>query len=346
MLDAAARTMHQVNAIAERAALVHRLSVLYRLKGRTSDSQRVILDFLDNDLANSERGSENYVKHLQLSAARNRIYQFDYDGAYAMVSAWQFPYDGMSDNEFDLLIERLLTTGRILKGCGWFREAGSCFEGYLKSDKINEQQRRRATAHLSDCYCEIDYAERHEAQESTPQLSYLSRARQLLEGAFRRSNVGDEPSYALRHLFLSLTEVDIQQGHLYHAEDRIETLLNLYSERTCGNIDDKLGHVRALIAKARISTPDEAEERWNAALRQNAAYNPAEEEVFTCGVIHLALSVTRCASKHPAQADDSFEKAANVLRTKTPRYIIPGLGTYIFDDIKRRLQEYGVRGTF
>lgn len=51
---------------------------------------------------------------------------------------------------------------------------------------------------------------------------------------------------------------------------------------------DQLGHLRALIAFARLSPgPEEARKIWEDILMWNRFYYPSEEEVFTCGVVYL-----------------------------------------------------------
>ena len=343
IVDAATRAVRKVTSIPDRAALVQRLSVLYRHKGHILKSQRIITDFLNHDVVESELGAENYVQRLQLSAARNKIYQFDYDGAYQMISTWSLPKDGTSDLDLRLRSERLLTTARILRGCGQFHEALECFEGYLKSAVSTEEQRSRAIAHLSDCCCEIEYANRTELSRPLSRLPFLDHARHRLEAAMYSLNAGETPSFAHRHLWLSLIEIDIQQGRLRQAEGPIDALLDVYAERPNLGLDDKVSHIRTIIAKARVSRTGESEEWWKTALAQNAAYNPDEEEVFTCGIIHLALAAAQALNDSSANVRSRLERAIGVLQTKLPRFLIPGLGTYIFEDIKQSLAEKGIQ---
>jgi hypothetical protein len=94
--------------------------------------------------------------------------------------------------------------------------------------------------------------------------------------------------------------------------------LNIYSRVAEPDVNERVGHVRTLIARARISQLDEVERHGHAALLQDRAYNSLEEEVFTCGVIYLFMS-----SVHLEDIDESratFKKAAGrgYLQNKTP----------------------------
>lgn len=72
------------------------------------------------------------------------------------------------------------------------------------------------------------------------------------------------------------------------------------------DVDDKVGHVRALISRARISQLSDAEDNWTAALIQNRAHNPEEEKIFTCGVIYMFISLTRFRRGNGNGSQDMF----------------------------------------
>ena len=145
-------------------------------------------------------------------------------------------------------------------------------------------------------------------------------------------------SKGLRRLILSLIEIEIRQSRFARAKCLTGELLDSYSQIVEPDVNDKVGHVRTLIARARVSQLCEAEEQWNAALLQNKAYNPFEEEVFTCGVIYLFISFVRFQLDDVDGSRDYFKKASDVISTKRPQVLMPGMGTYLFDSVRSDLQ--------
>jgi hypothetical protein len=134
-----------------------------------------------------------------------------------------------------------------------------------------------------------------------------------------------------------LVEIEIREGHLEGANRMISELLEIYSRVTEPDINERVGHVRTLIAMARISQLDEAEGHWHAALLQNRAYNPLEEEVFTCGVIYLFMSSVRFQLEDIDGSRLTFKKAAEVVGRKRPQFLMPGVRTYLFDNVRSEL---------
>jgi hypothetical protein len=145
-------------------------------------------------------------------------------------------------------------------------------------------------------------------------------------------------SRSLRRLLLSLTEIDVRQGRFDKAACSINELLDIYGTIVEPDVDDKVGHVRTLISKARISQLHEAEDNWTAALLQNKTYNPFEEEVFTRGLIYLFISFIRFQSGHFGGSQDMFQNAVEVIRRRRPQFLMPGLGTYLFDYVISELK--------
>lgn len=134
-----------------------------------------------------------------------------------------------------------------------------------------------------------------------------------------------------RRLLLSLTEVEIWQGHSYKTDSLARELLGIYRSLREPDIIDRLGHVRALIAFARVSpTLEDATRRWNDALDWNRFYNPLEDEVPTCGVIYLFLCITWHRLGNIGSSREAFRSAMGVLKKKRPQFLIPGIGTCLF----------------
>jgi tetratricopeptide (TPR) repeat protein len=143
----------------------------------------------------------------------------------------------------------------------------------------------------------------------------------------------------LRRLLLSLTEIEIRQDRFDRAECIISELLGICSNIAEPDVNDRVGHIRTLIARSRVSQLCEAEEHWNAALLRNRAYNRVEKEVFTCGMIYLFISSVRFQLDDVDGSRGTFKKAIEVIRRKRPQFLMPNilrLQAYIF--VAPRLQ--------
>ena len=317
-----------------RAEIVHQLSVMFRSTGRISDSERLITEFFNSE----SLGSHYFLGLLHLSQANNQLYRFEFRRAREENCKWQPSSDTLSDCELRLLCDQLCTTGRILRGEGRFDEARRCFEGCLATPGLPRSKRLLVISHLSDVYCELDYIQRNNACQLTLQSSYLNKGRNVVQQEIDCARACGKPSKGLRRLLLSLTEIEIRQGRFDMGECIVRELLGIYSKIAEPDVNDRVGHVRTLIARARVSQLCEAEEHWNAALMQNRAYNPFEEEVFTCGVIYLFISSVRFQLDDVDGSRGIFKKAIEVIRRKRPQFLMPGMGTYLFDSIRSELQ--------
>jgi tetratricopeptide (TPR) repeat protein len=321
-----------------RAEIVHQLSVMFRSRGRISDSERVITEFFSSQSLDLNRESHYFLGLLHLSQANNQAYRFEFCRAREETCKWQPSSDTLSDCELRLLCDQLCTSGRILRGEGWFNEARRCFEGCLVTPGLPRSKRLLVISHLSDVYCELDYIQQNNAYQLTLQSSYLNKGREVVQQEINCARACGKPLKGLKRLLLSLTEIEIRQYRFDRAECIISELLDIYSKIAEPDVNDRVGHVRTLIARARISQLCEAEEHWNAALLQNRAYNPFEEEVFTCGVIYLFISSARFQLDDVDGSRGTFKKAIEVIRRKRPQFLMPGMGTYLFDSIRSELQ--------
>lgn len=136
-------------------------------------------------------------------------------------------------------------------------------------------------------------------------------------------------------MLLSLIEVEIRLGNEDKGRRLLGEIIRLYNALGERDIVDRLGHVRALIASARVTANSVEEERqWTSALLWNRAYNPLEEEVFTCGVIYLFMGLARYRQGNVDGSNESLARAHQVLTTQKRRFLIPGMGTYMFDYIR------------
>ena len=321
-----------------RAKLVYHLSIMFRSRGRVSDSERMIREFFSSQRWDSNQQSSYFLGLLNLSQASNQVYRFEFGRAREETCRWQPSSDTLSNCELRLLCDQLGTTGRILRGEGRFEEARLCFEGYLTTPGLPSSKRYLIISHLSDVYCELDFIEQKNAYQLALQSAYLEKGRKLVQPEIDCARACGKPSKDLRRLLLSLLEIEIRQDCFDRAKCIISELVGIYGKVAEPDIDDKVGHVRTLIATARVSQLCEAEEHWNAALLQNRAYNPFEEEVFTCGVIWLFVSFVRFQLDDVGGSRSTFKKALEVIRRKKPQFLMPGVGTYLFDSVESDLR--------
>ena len=321
-----------------RAEVAHQLSVMFRSRGRISDSERVITKFFKSHDLDSNHESYYFLGLLHLSQANNKAYRFDFCKAREETCKWRPSSDILSDGELRLLCDQLCITGRTLRGEGRFDEARLCFEGCLTTPGLLRSKRPLVASHLSDIYCEIDYIQRNNACQLTPQSEYLTKGRELVQREIDCARECNKPSKGLRRLLLSLVEIQIRRDRFDRAKCIIFELLEIYGKIAEPDITDRVGHVRTLIARARVSQLCEAKEHWNAALLQNKTYNPVEEEVFTCGVIYLFLSFVHFQLDDVDGSRGTFEKASEVICRKRPQFLMPGMGTYLFNSIRSELR--------
>ncbi|PIA82971.1 hypothetical protein CB0940_12201 [Cercospora beticola] len=161
----------------------------------------------------------------------------------------------------------------------------------------------------------------------------------MIELEINRQKENSRYSRTFRRLSLSLAEIEIRQNHFDKAKALLDDILILYDTLAEPDVDDKVGHVRALISRARISSFPEAEGYWTTALLQNEIYNPGEEEVFTCGVIYLFIAFIRVKCGDWSGSQGMLKKAIEVIRARRPQFLIPGLGTYLFDYVRSELED-------
>ena len=338
LLTMAARIQPELPKPDVRAEVVYQLSVTFRSRGRILDSERIINDFLSSRSLELNQELRDVLGLLHFSQANNQVYRFEFLKAREEACKWHASSDNLLESELRLLWNQICCNGRILRGEGRFEEARLCFEGCLATPGLSRPKQLLIISHLSDLYCELDYMQRKNVQQLTLQLTWLGKGREIVQREVDSVRVLEKPSKGLRRLLLSLIEIEIRQGHLDRAECLINELLDIYSRIAEPDINDRVGHVRTLIARARISHLCEAEKHWNAALRQNRVYNPLEEEVFTCGVIHLFISFTLFQFGDVDGSRCIFKKATEVICKKRPQFLMPGIGTYLFDFVRSELQ--------
>ncbi|KAI3338715.1 hypothetical protein F4824DRAFT_488434 [Ustulina deusta] len=299
--------------------LVHRKSVALRLQGNVHGSRNVIRAFLSS--SGSQDLPDENLAALHFSQATNLSYCFNFREAHSEIKKWG-----------DLLWDQVFGVGRVFRGQGFFDDARKCFETCLNTTELSQPKRFLIVSALADLYCELEY--------QNGETRFLSQAGAMLEpeiqklrtsrGTFKRS---------FRRLLLSLVEVRLRQGLINDAQELIWELLTIYMELKEPDIVDRLGHVRSLIALARVSpNPGTALQVWTDVLAWNKFYNPEEQEVFTCGVVHLFLCITWYNIGNMEESIQSLYRALDVVREKPPQFLIPGIGTYLFHDVGRQVK--------
>ncbi|KAJ4248067.1 hypothetical protein NW762_012837 [Fusarium torreyae] len=299
---------------------IHQKSVLMRLSGDVMGSMKTIQGFLsDTELPTDELAT------LHLSQANNHMYRFEFKDAHNEIQKWKPSRISVSDY---LLWDQMICASRALKGTGEFHAAKIALEKCLATPGLPKHKRCLAVSMFSDVLCELW------AMESD--TSFLLRAETLVRSELQhfRERLGPYPK-GFRRLLLALLENLVCQNLTNEAASVSNELLAIY--KSLGELDiiDRLGHVRTLIAQARLAhTPTDAVPRWLDVLRWNRHYNPYEEEVFTCGVVYLALANRWCELEQQSIASTYFQRSAQVLAHKRRQFLIPGLGTYILCEIR------------
>lgn len=324
-----------------RAAIAHRQSVLLRFNGDISGSQRIVQEFFDQQCPEPNPRLHSFHGLLRLSQAENLAYHLEHPMAYKEAQKWELLNNSPSLMELYVLRSKQRALGQSYKGDGYFEAAKSCFEACLQATQDTESNRFLTESQLADVYCELHHHERHclnkEDELMAPEPVYLDKAEEILKPEIERLMVHGRHLRHFRRLLLSLIEVYIIRGRFSEAESLIKELLFIYNRLSEPDINDQFGHVRALIAWARIALAPEAVERWNAVLDQHNMYK-FEEDMFGCGVVHLFISFEHFQSQDVSRSKAAFDHAVEICSRKRPQFLIPGLGTYLFYSIRAKLQ--------
>lgn len=319
------------------AEAVYLRSVVLRLKGDITGSNKLLQEFLDQADIATRLQSHSILGLLHLSQATNHAYNFDFLLADKEAKMWMPTEVDGTKKQLDVIWSQIHSVGRILRGQGHFQTACHFFERCIQGEPLRESKRHLALAHLVDTYIEVDYLQRREIHsKSTGEL--LDRAEKLIRPEIENLRSRTPRSKGYRRLLLSLSEIEIRKSQFAAAEHLLVEVSGIYGKLIDLDIVDRLGHVRALITLARISPLSEAETRWNNALSLGRRYNPLEEEVFTVAFIHLFICVVRLQHRNSEGAKAAFDYAAGICRTKPPQFLIPGAGTFLFGDAQRQIE--------
>jgi hypothetical protein len=311
--------------------------VVLRLKGDITGSNQLLREFLDRSDIAKRLQLHSILGLLHLSQATNHAYSFDLSSANKEAKMWIPTESYGTEKQLDVVWSQTHSTGRVLRGQGHFQTACLFFERCLQREPLRESKRHLALSHLVDTYIEVDYLQRREIYSHSAR-ELLDNAEKLIRPEIENLRSRAPRSKGYRRLLLSLSEIEIRRSQFGVAECLLMEVSSIYGKLVDPDIVDRLGHVRALIALARISPLSEAETRWNNTLNLDRKYNPLEEEVFTVAFIHFFICVVRLQHGDSERGKAAFDYAAGICRTKPPQFLIPGAGTYLFDDVQCQIE--------
>jgi tetratricopeptide (TPR) repeat protein len=314
------------------ADAVYQRSVVLRLKGDIAGSNRLLQEFLNCSDA-SRLKSSSVLGLLHLSQATNYAYKFDFTSANNEAKRW-VPSNA-TEQQLDVVWNQIHSAGRIVRGQGHFVTACQFFERCLEIQPLRESKRYLALSHLVDTYIEVDYLQ---YRRTGHHAGMLAKAENLVRPEIEHLRALAPRSKGYRRLLLSMSEIQIRRTRFDQAERLLMELCDIYGKLADPDIVDRLGHVRAIIALARISPPSESETRWIRALNLGRRYNPLEEEVFTVALIHLFICTARLKRGDIERGKAAFDYAVEICRAKPPQFLIPGAGTYLFDDVQCQIE--------
>ena len=254
-----------------------------------------------------------------------------------LVALWTPTKSDVTEKKLNVMWCQIHLAGKISRGQGHFDIACKFHENCLRMQPLRESKKHLALSHLVDTYIEVHYLRRNEIDQGHVE-NLLDKGWKMIRPEIERLRIQAPRSKGFRRLLLSLSEIEIRRSQYVAAERLLQEVSGIYAALVEPDIVDRLGHVRAFIALARISPLCEAESRWTDALHLGRKYNPYEEEVFIVALIHLYLCVTRLQQENLEGSKAAFKYAAGICRTNLPQYLIPGAGTYLFDDVQRQIE--------
>jgi tetratricopeptide (TPR) repeat protein len=325
------------NAYHLQAEAVYQRSVLFRLNGDVASSNRLLEDFLDHTDMATHLKTHHVIGRLHLSKAANYAYNLDFCLADRESQLWIPSNSDITEKKFDVLWSQIYSAGKILKGQGQFHYAIEMYSKCLQTPNLRDSKKHLVLSHLVDTSVELHYSQLNSIH-SPHSENLLDNASKMIKTEIERVRVHKPRSKGFRRLLLSLSEVEIRRNQLVAAERILQEVSSIYETLAEPDIVDRLGHMRAYIALARISPLDEAESYWLNALSLGRKYYPFEEEVFTVAIIHLFLCITRLQINDLEGGKAAFDYAARICLTSSPTYLIPGAGTYLFEEAQKRIE--------
>ncbi|KAF2023976.1 hypothetical protein EK21DRAFT_79747, partial [Setomelanomma holmii] len=223
----------------------------------------------------------------------------------------------ITEKKLDVVWSQIYSAGKILKGQGRFEYACEIYNKCLQTPNLRDSKKRLVLSHFVDTYVELHYLRRNS--------THPPHAENLLDTASKMIKT-------------EIERLRIRRNQFVAAERILREVSSIYETLAEPDIIDRLGHIRAYMALARISPLEEAESYWLNALSLGRKYYPLEEEVFTVAIIHLFLCITRLQLNDLDGGKAAFDYAARICLTSSPHYLIPGAGTYLFEEAQNRIE--------
>ena len=174
---------------------------------------------------------------------------------------------------------------------------------------------------LADVYYDLDYLERKRKDHTI--ADYLGQAERIV--CFEIKQIRNQTSRQYRRLLLSVIEIEILRGRDVAAEKLIKELVAKYESLTETDVIDQVGHLRAFMAWARISTVSNAVIRWRNAQRWNIIYDSSQEDAFGNGVVYLFISLAFVNLGNMSKSEENFARASEIISRKKPQFLMPGV---------------------
>ncbi|KAH8692571.1 hypothetical protein GQ44DRAFT_733996 [Phaeosphaeriaceae sp. PMI808] len=228
------------------AEAVYQRSVVLRLRGDITGSNKLLQEFLNRADIPTRLQSHSILGLLHLSQATNHAYNFDFLSANKEAKMWMPTESDGTEKQLDVIWSQIHSAGRILKGQGHFQTACLFFERCLQREPLRESKRYLALAHLADTYVEVDFLQRREIHsQSVGEL--LDRAEKLIRPEIENLRSRAPRSKGYRRLLLSLSEIEIRRSQFTAAEHLLMEVSGIYEKLIDPDIIDRLGHVRDIL---------------------------------------------------------------------------------------------------
>ena len=307
-----------------RLAIVNRQSVLLRFEGDHDQSDALIQDILSK-IPTTDIRSHCLYGCLLLSRTENAILRKEFDKAASYLEQWEAKNDPPSRCELQVVRLKNTVFGRVSRYQGDFTHAEYCLNTCLLTIST-ETSRYHIMHHLADVYCELRLAGKAEAL--------------LTEGIKDLRVRGKQCSKAFRRLLLPLAEACIEQRRFEEARAALLQLSDIFDEIVGHDVSDQLNHVRSILGLVRIAYH---ESRWSEALESSEKavilvqkYKTFSDGNFYTGVILLFCTVIYFELRQLSESRSAFASAK--LCDKGPRHFIPGMGTYVLQSLRSRIE--------
>lgn len=252
----------------------------------------------------------------------------------------------MTQRQWHITWDQIHCISRTFKGQGAFKEASECFEKCLAMYRFNELKRVLIKSQLTDVYIELDYE--HENVTSAgclaPSPTFLDKAEEVVISETEYIKGRGKYWKAYRRLLLASIEVEIRRSRFAEAKILITEILEVYDSLQEPDIVDRVGYVRALIARARVFLLPEAENCWTNILHCNKKYNPLEEDVFIYSVMYLFICCVRYQLGKLDAGRTAYKRAMSIVYSKRPQFLILNVGSYLFDSVLQQIRHIGLLG--